>query len=179
MVVLLFSSIFCLSYFIPCGWHSIVKPMRKKVWVFFCIDFFFAKKNINIFITTYCIVCYSIIVIKNESFSEKFFSVIVLFSWKRNNVPLERRPNIKVRNKDHFSRLTIVDLEVLNSGFYECIATNSAGTVKTGSKLKVSSVFSSCCWLLAKLFFFVELSLNSCWQKKKKKLGALQIICQK
>ncbi|VDD91980.1 unnamed protein product [Enterobius vermicularis] len=68
-----------------------------------------------------------------------------VFSWKRNNVPLERRPNIKVRNKDHFSRLTIVDLEVLNSGFYECIATNSAGTVKTGSKLKNKYVWSKRC----------------------------------
>lgn len=62
------------------------------------------------------------------------------FSWKRNNVPLEKRQNIKVRNRENFSRLVITDLEPLNSGYYECVVSNSAGTVRTGSKLKVQHV---------------------------------------
>uniref|UniRef100_A0A0N5ALT8 Ig-like domain-containing protein n=1 Tax=Syphacia muris TaxID=451379 RepID=A0A0N5ALT8_9BILA len=61
-----------------------------------------------------------------------------VFSWKRNNIPLEKRTNVKVRSRDYFSRLTITNLDVLDTGFYECIASNSAGSVKTSSKLKVT-----------------------------------------
>uniref|UniRef100_A0AC35FWH2 Ig-like domain-containing protein n=1 Tax=Panagrolaimus sp. PS1159 TaxID=55785 RepID=A0AC35FWH2_9BILA len=53
----------------------------------------------------------------------------ISFTWLKNNAPLEKNRRTKVRNKEYFSKLIISDLDVLDSGYYLCSASNSAGTI--------------------------------------------------
>jgi hypothetical protein len=60
------------------------------------------------------------------------------FSWLKNHAPLEKNHRIKIRNREYWSKLVISDLDVLDSGYYQCTASNSAGSVNTTSVLRVS-----------------------------------------
>lgn len=63
-----------------------------------------------------------------------------IFRWLKNHAPVEKNRRTKVRNRDYWSKLVITDLDVLDSGYYQCTATNSAGSVNTTSVLRVSIV---------------------------------------
>ncbi|KAI6191672.1 Ig-like domain-containing protein [Aphelenchoides bicaudatus] len=60
------------------------------------------------------------------------------FSWLKNHAPLEKNSRVRIRNREFSSKLVIVDLDVLDSGYYQCTASNSAGSVNTTSVLRVS-----------------------------------------
>ncbi|KJH50876.1 immunoglobulin I-set domain protein [Dictyocaulus viviparus] len=58
------------------------------------------------------------------------------FTWLKNHAPVERSRKVKVRNRENSSRLVITELDVLDSGYYQCIASNSAASVNTTSVLR-------------------------------------------
>lgn len=68
---------------------------------------------------------------------------IVSFRWLKNHAPIEKSRRVKVRNRENSSRLVITELDVLDSGYYQCIATNSAASVNTTSVLRVSIAIGS------------------------------------
>ncbi|VDM82113.1 unnamed protein product [Strongylus vulgaris] len=51
--------------------------------------------------------------------------------WLKNHAPIEKSRRVKVRNRENSSRLVITELDVLDSGYYQCIASNSAASVNT------------------------------------------------
>ena len=57
---------------------------------------------------------------------------------------MEKSRRVKIRTKENSSRLVINELDVLDSGFYQCIASNSAASVNTTSILRVSLVIPHC-----------------------------------
>ncbi|VDO18860.1 unnamed protein product [Heligmosomoides polygyrus] len=65
------------------------------------------------------------------------------FMWLKNHAPIEKSRRVKVRNRENSSRLVITELDVLDSGYYQCIATNSAASVNTTSVLRVSIAIGS------------------------------------
>uniref|UniRef100_A0A0N4Z361 receptor protein-tyrosine kinase n=1 Tax=Parastrongyloides trichosuri TaxID=131310 RepID=A0A0N4Z361_PARTI len=60
------------------------------------------------------------------------------FKWFKNHVPLEKQKRVKIRNREYTSKLTITDLDVLDSGFYQCIVSNTAGSVNSTAVLRVN-----------------------------------------
>ncbi|EYC36745.1 hypothetical protein Y032_0861g2738 [Ancylostoma ceylanicum] len=60
--------------------------------------------------------------------------------WLKNHAPIEKSRRVKVRNRENSSRLVITELDVLDSGYYQCIASNSAASVNTTSVLRVNNV---------------------------------------
>uniref|UniRef100_A0A0K0ELA5 receptor protein-tyrosine kinase n=1 Tax=Strongyloides stercoralis TaxID=6248 RepID=A0A0K0ELA5_STRER len=60
------------------------------------------------------------------------------FQWLKNHVPLEKQKRIKIRNREYTSKLTITDLDVLDSGFYQCVVSNVAGSVNSTAVLRVN-----------------------------------------
>lgn len=65
------------------------------------------------------------------------------FTWLKNHAPIEKSRKVKVRNRENSSRLVISELDVLDSGYYQCIASNSAASVNTTSVLRVNNVSDS------------------------------------
>ncbi|CAD5210914.1 unnamed protein product [Bursaphelenchus okinawaensis] len=63
----------------------------------------------------------------------------ITFAWLKNHAPIEKSRKVKVRNREFWSKLVITDLDVLDSGYYQCTATNSAGSVNTTSVLRVNT----------------------------------------
>uniref|UniRef100_A0AC34QYC1 Ig-like domain-containing protein n=1 Tax=Panagrolaimus sp. JU765 TaxID=591449 RepID=A0AC34QYC1_9BILA len=63
------------------------------------------------------------------------------FIWLKNNAPVEKNKRTKIRTKEHFSKLIISELEVLDSGYYQCTASNVAGSVNSTAVLRVSFFF--------------------------------------
>ncbi|KAI6171765.1 Receptor protein-tyrosine kinase [Aphelenchoides besseyi] len=61
------------------------------------------------------------------------------FTWLKNLAPLEKSRRIRVRNREYWSKLVINELDVLDSGYYQCTAANSAGSVNTTSVLRVNT----------------------------------------
>ncbi|CAD5214713.1 unnamed protein product [Bursaphelenchus xylophilus] len=61
------------------------------------------------------------------------------FTWLKNHAPIEKSRKVKVRNREFWSKLVITDLDVLDSGYYQCTASNSAGSVNTTSVLRVNT----------------------------------------
>lgn len=62
------------------------------------------------------------------------------FIWLKNNGPVEKSKRIKIRDKENSSRLVITQLDVLDSGYYQCIVSNPAASVNTTSVLRVNNV---------------------------------------
>uniref|UniRef100_A0A8R1U4G6 receptor protein-tyrosine kinase n=2 Tax=Onchocerca volvulus TaxID=6282 RepID=A0A8R1U4G6_ONCVO len=62
------------------------------------------------------------------------------FSWLKNHAPVEKNRKTKIKNRDYWSRLIITDLEVLDSGYYQCIVSNSFASVNTTSILRVNNI---------------------------------------
>uniref|UniRef100_A0A915DS56 Ig-like domain-containing protein n=1 Tax=Ditylenchus dipsaci TaxID=166011 RepID=A0A915DS56_9BILA len=65
-------------------------------------------------------------------------SLPIQFTWLKNLAPIEKNRKTKVRHKEYWSKLVITDLDVLDSGYYQCTAANSAGSVNTTSVLRVN-----------------------------------------
>ena len=65
------------------------------------------------------------------------FPLPIEFTWLKNNAPIEKNRRTKIKSKDYFSKLIITELEVLDSGYYQCTASNVAGSVNTTSVLRV------------------------------------------
>lgn len=51
---------------------------------------------------------------------------------------MEKTKRVKIRDKENSSRLVITQLDVLDSGYYQCIVSNPAASVNTTSVLRVS-----------------------------------------
>jgi len=64
--------------------------------------------------------------------------MVHVFRWLKNLAPVEKNKRTRIRNKDIWSKLVITDLDVLDSGYYQCTAANAAGSVNTTSVLRVS-----------------------------------------
>lgn len=64
-----------------------------------------------------------------------------LFRWLKNLAPIEKNSKIRFKTKDMWSRLIISELDVLDSGFYQCRASNAAGSRNTTSVLRVTYLF--------------------------------------
>lgn len=62
----------------------------------------------------------------------------MIFRWLKNHAPMDKSRRVKLRNKESSSRLVISELDVLDSGYYQCIASNSAASVNSTSILRVS-----------------------------------------
>ncbi|CAD36478.1 Tyrosine-protein kinase receptor cam-1 [Caenorhabditis elegans] len=62
------------------------------------------------------------------------------FIWLKNNGPVEKTKRVKIRDKENSSRLVITQLDVLDSGYYQCIVSNPAASVNTTSVLRVNNV---------------------------------------
>ncbi|VIO93928.1 Uncharacterized protein BM_BM1888 [Brugia malayi] len=62
------------------------------------------------------------------------------FSWLKNHAPVEKNRKLKIKNREYWSRLVITDLEVLDSGYYQCVVSNSLASVNTTAVLRVSNV---------------------------------------
>ncbi|KAF1764768.1 hypothetical protein GCK72_004718 [Caenorhabditis remanei] len=58
------------------------------------------------------------------------------FIWLKNKGAIEKSKRVKIRDKENSSRLVITQLDVLDSGYYQCIVTNSAASVNTTSVLR-------------------------------------------
>lgn len=56
----------------------------------------------------------------------------------KNHAPLEKNRKTKVKNREYWSRLIITDLDVLDSGYYQCVVSNSVASVNTTAVLRVS-----------------------------------------
>ncbi|PIC43475.1 hypothetical protein B9Z55_004200 [Caenorhabditis nigoni] len=63
------------------------------------------------------------------------------FIWLKNKGPIEKSKRVKIRDKENSSRLVITQLDVLDSGYYQCIVSNPAASVNTTSVLRVSCFF--------------------------------------
>jgi hypothetical protein len=63
--------------------------------------------------------------------------IFLIFRWLKNHAPVEKNRRTKIRIRDYWSKLVIQDLDVLDSGYYQCTASNSAGSVNTTSVLRV------------------------------------------
>uniref|UniRef100_A0A1I7TA73 Ig-like domain-containing protein n=1 Tax=Caenorhabditis tropicalis TaxID=1561998 RepID=A0A1I7TA73_9PELO len=59
------------------------------------------------------------------------------FIWLKNNGPVEKTKRVKIRDKENSSRLVITQLDVLDSGYYQCIVSNPAASVNTTSVLRL------------------------------------------
>ncbi|CAP37288.2 Protein CBR-CAM-1 [Caenorhabditis briggsae] len=62
------------------------------------------------------------------------------FIWLKNKGPIEKSKRVKIRDKENSSRLVITQLDVLDSGYYQCIVSNPAASVNTTSVLRVNNV---------------------------------------
>ncbi|CAJ0581577.1 unnamed protein product, partial [Mesorhabditis spiculigera] len=62
------------------------------------------------------------------------------FSWLKNHAPVEKSRRVKIKNRESSSRLVIQHLDVLDSGFYQCVVSNAAASVNTTSILRVVNV---------------------------------------
>ncbi|CAI5440660.1 unnamed protein product [Caenorhabditis angaria] len=62
------------------------------------------------------------------------------FMWLKNNAPVEKSKRVRIRNKESSSRLIIQNLDVLDSGYYQCVVSNSAASVNTTSILRVNNI---------------------------------------
>ncbi|CAK5097610.1 unnamed protein product [Meloidogyne enterolobii] len=60
------------------------------------------------------------------------------FTWLKNLAPLEKSRRFRLKNKEMTSKLVIVELDVLDSGYYQCSASNAAGSVNSTAVLRVS-----------------------------------------
>ncbi|VDM96243.1 unnamed protein product [Thelazia callipaeda] len=60
------------------------------------------------------------------------------FSWLKNHAPVEKNRKTKIKNREYWSRLIITELEVLDSGYYQCVVSNSLTSVNTTAVLRVS-----------------------------------------
>ncbi|VDO06894.1 unnamed protein product [Brugia timori] len=58
------------------------------------------------------------------------------FSWLKNHAPVEKNRKLKIKNREYWSRLVITDLEVLDSGYYQCVVSNSLASVNTTAVLR-------------------------------------------
>lgn len=67
----------------------------------------------------------------------------ITFEWKKNHAPVEKSKRVRIRNRENTSRLVLSSLDVLDSAFYECTATNVAGSVNSTAILKVKNGPSS------------------------------------
>ncbi|GMR36468.1 hypothetical protein PMAYCL1PPCAC_06663 [Pristionchus mayeri] len=67
----------------------------------------------------------------------------ISFEWKKNHAPVEKSKRVRIRNRENTSRLVISSLDVLDSAFYECTASNIAGSVNSTAILKVKNGPSS------------------------------------
>uniref|UniRef100_F1KSM7 receptor protein-tyrosine kinase n=1 Tax=Ascaris suum TaxID=6253 RepID=F1KSM7_ASCSU len=61
------------------------------------------------------------------------------FTWLKNHAPLEKNRKTKVKNREYWSRLIITDLDVLDSGYYQCVVSNSVASVNTTAVLRVNN----------------------------------------
>ncbi|VDM47835.1 unnamed protein product [Toxocara canis] len=61
------------------------------------------------------------------------------FTWLKNHAPVEKNRKTRVKNREYWSRLIITDLDVLDSGYYQCVVSNSVASVNTTAVLRVSS----------------------------------------
>ncbi|CAD6195795.1 unnamed protein product [Caenorhabditis auriculariae] len=57
---------------------------------------------------------------------------------EKNNAPVEKSKRVRVREKETSSRLVISHLDVLDSGYYQCVVSNTAASVNTTSVLRVN-----------------------------------------
>ncbi|CAB3404440.1 unnamed protein product [Caenorhabditis bovis] len=62
------------------------------------------------------------------------------FMWLKNHAPVEKSKRVKIRDKENSSRLVITQLDVLDSGYYQCVVSNAAASVNTTSVLRVNNV---------------------------------------
>ncbi|KAE9554550.1 hypothetical protein FO519_002254 [Halicephalobus sp. NKZ332] len=71
------------------------------------------------------------------------FPLPIEFTWLKNNAPIEKNRRTKIKSKDYFSKLIITELEILDSGYYQCTASNVAGSVNTTAVLRVNTQISA------------------------------------
>ncbi|MFH4974966.1 hypothetical protein AB6A40_001675 [Gnathostoma spinigerum] len=62
------------------------------------------------------------------------------FNWLKNHAPIEKNRKTRVKNREYWSRLVISDLDVLDSGYYQCVVSNSVGSVNTTGVLRVNNI---------------------------------------
>ena len=60
----------------------------------------------------------------------------IQFTWLKNLAPVEKNRRIRIRHRDISSKLVIVELDVLDSGYYQCTASNAAGSVNSTAVLR-------------------------------------------
>ncbi|KAL3108471.1 hypothetical protein niasHT_015393 [Heterodera trifolii] len=61
----------------------------------------------------------------------------VQFTWLKNYAPVEKSRRIRIRHREMSSKLVMVELDALDQGYYQCTATNAAGSVNGTAVLKV------------------------------------------
>ncbi|CAG9531916.1 unnamed protein product [Cercopithifilaria johnstoni] len=59
------------------------------------------------------------------------------FSWLKNHAPVEKNRKTKIKNREYWSRLVITELDVLDSGYFQCVVSNSFSSVNTTAVLRV------------------------------------------
>uniref|UniRef100_A0A914GWY4 receptor protein-tyrosine kinase n=1 Tax=Globodera rostochiensis TaxID=31243 RepID=A0A914GWY4_GLORO len=67
----------------------------------------------------------------------------IQFTWLKNLAPVEKNRRTRIRHREMSSKLVIIELDVLDSGYYQCTATNAAGSVNSTAVLKVSTSLPS------------------------------------
>jgi hypothetical protein len=98
--------------------------------------------------------------------TNKVYMLLCTFCrWLKNHAPVEKSRRIKVRTRDFWSRLAINDLDVLDSGYYQCIVSNSVASVNTTGVLRVRLF-----WLFACAY------INRIYCKKRKKQSILCVF---
>lgn len=69
-----------------------------------------------------------------------FSLIYISLSWLKNHAPIEKSRKTKIKNREYWSRLIITDLDVFDSGYYQCIVSNSVASVNTTGILRVSII---------------------------------------
>lgn len=99
--------------------------------------------------------------------------------WLKNDAPVEQEPRrVSYRSTLYGSRLRIRNLDTTDTGYFQCVATNSQGTVSTTGVLFVKFGKSLCftTGVGVPLYLFPRLSLTACislvcsWQPVLKKI---------
>ncbi|VDK43539.1 unnamed protein product [Anisakis simplex] len=66
------------------------------------------------------------------------------FTWLKNHAPVEKNRKTRIKNREYWSRLIITDLDVLDSGYYQCVVKNSVASVNTTAVLRIKSSINQC-----------------------------------
>jgi hypothetical protein len=75
---------------------------------------------------------------------ESFDDADAYFYRLKNGKPIEQTPKLRIPKKDGWGIITIEKATSLDSGVYQCIASNSFNLIKTESKVTVFDVEEIC-----------------------------------